>query len=282
MTAQISKQTYLQSYLNLVKSAGSEEPSKLLNYVLGKDCKVTTKVNNLNSIISLAKSGDISIDVEELKKRRDELQSEIKKNVGRDNQGKYREKIDKVHIEDIDHLLSKLRIDRHKSDSALEDYVLLGLMWPSPSRNDLQEVVLCNNYRNRGKGNCIYLPKKADANGELRINEHKTTSRGGKPIIRPMDKDLTDAVRRLFSDGRTYLFSTKRDKPLTSSAFSHKLSNFFSNYIGVPLSSTALRKIYLSGKYRGVKQQMKKDAKMMGHSENVAQSHYIDNTVDED
>jgi hypothetical protein len=210
------------------------------------------------------------------------MQAAIRSAVSEDNQGKYREKIDKVHIEDIDSLLSRLKLDRDKSESNLEDYVLLSLMWPAPSRNDLQEIVLCNNYRNRGKTNCIYLPKKAGETGELRISFHKTTSRGGKPIIRKLDADTTDAVRKLFSDGRTYLFGTKNGSPLSSSGFSHKLSNLFDSYLSVKLSSTALRKIYLSGKYRGIKQQMKRDSKLMGHSEKIQASHYIDNTVDGD
>jgi len=194
--------------------------------------------------------------------------------------GKYREKMERVHIEDIDQLLSRLKVRRNDSGDSLEDYVLLSLMWPAPLRNDLQEISLCSNYRNRGEKNCIYLPKNVQKSAELRINEHKTTSRGGKPIVKSLDKDQTEAIRKLFSDGRQYLFTNNQGQALTSSAFSNKLSKLFKDAIGIPLTSTALRKIYLSGKYRGIRDQMKSDSAKMGHSAKTQQDYYIDNRSD--
>ena len=45
--------------------------------------------------------------------------------------------------------------------------------------------------------------------------------------------------------------------------------------MGKSISTTMLRKIYLSSKYGKVKEEMEKDAKVMGHSTEVAQSVYI-------
>jgi len=278
--AKISKATYLQSYLSMVKRAGTEDALELMNHILNKDGKDTTKANNLNTIIALAKSGDINSDVTELKSKRDELQKSIRKNSEDDNMGKYREKMERVHIEDIDQLLSRLTVRRNDSSDSLEDYVLLSLMWPAPLRNDLQEISLCTNYRNRGKENCIYLPKNQQKQAELRINEHKTTSRGGKPIVKILNPEQTEAIRKLFSDGRQYLFSNSQGQAMSSASFSNKLSKLFKDALGVPLTSTAMRKIYLSGKYRGIRQRMKADSLRMGHSVKTQQSHYIDNKSD--
>ena len=278
--AKISKATYIQSYLSMVKNAGTEDPIDLMNYILNKDAKDTTKANNLNTIIALAKSGDIVAHVTDLKSKRDELQKSIRKNSLDDNMGKYREKLERVHIEDIDQLLSRLTVRRNDSSDSLEDYVLLSLMWPAPLRNDLQEISLCTNYRNRGKENCIYLPKNQQKQAELRINEHKTTSRGGKPIVKILNDEQTEAIRKLFSDGRQYLFSNSQGQAMSSASFSNKLSKLFKDALGVPLTSTAMRKIYLTGKYRGIRQKMKSDSLRMGHSMKTQQASYIDNRSD--
>ena len=52
--------------------------------------------------------------------------------------------------------------------------------------------------------------------------------------------------------------------------------------MGKSISTTMLRKIYLSSKYGKVKEEMEKDAKVMGHSTEVAQSVYIKKEQEEE
>ena len=52
--------------------------------------------------------------------------------------------------------------------------------------------------------------------------------------------------------------------------------------MGKSISTTMLRKIYLSSKYGKVKEEMEKDAKVMGHSTGVAQSVYIKKEQEEE
>jgi integrase len=276
--SELTSQAYRQQYNNLKRSANSQDPSLLLQFILNKEAKVSTKTNNLNSIISLMKAGEIdSKGIEELREARDKLQEEVKRAVAKDNLGKYRAKVANIHIEDLDRLLELLYIHRNDDTASKEDYLLFSLMWPQPLRNDLQDITLCSNYKNRSQTNCLYLPKDKSKNGELRINEHKTTSRGGEPIVRPLNKFQTTSARELFADGRTYLFQTRSGQPLSSSGMSNKINALTNKWLKVPLTSTALRKIYYSGKYRKLMNEMRDDAKQLGHSIEVAQSHYLDN-----
>lgn len=282
MSSQVSRYTYLKQYSNLTKSADSKEPDNLLKYIQNKDVKTSTKANNLNAIISLMKDGIIEDKgIDKLREQRDEYQKEIKEQLKGDNLGKYRDRVDRIHMEHLDSMLSKLFI-HHKDDlESAEDWLLFSLMWPHPLRNDLQEISLCTNYRNRGKSNCIYLPKNINRTAELRINEHKTTSRGGDPIVRELSPDQAAIAKHLFADGRQFLFQGRDGKSLSSSAFTHRLANLTKKWLGIPLTSTALRKIFLTGKYRDIKNMIHKqqqiDAKKMGQSVHVQNSNYIDN-----
>jgi hypothetical protein len=89
---------------------------------------------------------------------------------------------------------------------------------------------------------------------------------------------MTADLKKLTGDGRTYLFTDRTGKPYTSSSFTHRLNSVFQKHIGQKLSSTLLRKIYLTDKYKDykkVKSEMESDAKQMGHSVATQQEHYV-------
>lgn len=277
MPTQQSLEYYEKTYKKLVRDSGEMASNEeILAHIVNKDVKTTTKCNMLNAVIALAKLGKTyDADVETMKQQRDEYQKTINKGVKSDKLGKYREKIESTSMEQINSLLEKLGENRHESTEAMEDFLMLWFMIP-PLRNDLQEISLCRNYKARGKSNCIYIPKDKSKLAELRINEHKTTTRGGKPIVKKIPNDIREDIENLFSDGRPFLFSTKNGKAYTSSGFSKLFSDMMKRYLDIALSSTALRKLYLSSKYSGIREEMRRDSEMMGHSQNVQQSHYID------
>ena len=71
------------------------------------------------------------------------------------------------------------------------------------------------------------------------------------------------------------LFTTSTGNQLSRNALSQLLIKTTKKYMGKSISTTMLRKIYLSSKYGDVKKEMEKDAKVMGHSKEVAQNIYI-------
>lgn len=276
MTSQTTKDAYIKQYNTLCNAIGSDEPLKLLKYIQTRNTSVRTKTNNLNSIIGLMKSGDIPKSHEnELKKARDQYQLEIRQLVAKDNLGKYRTKVESVTIEHLDKMLESLY--RHRGDDiqSAENYLLFSLMWPLPMRNDLMEITKCSNIKNKINGNCIYLPKSKNRLAELHINDHKTSTRGGHPIVKTLNSDQTQIARELFADGRTYLFPSNNGRPLSSSGLSNRLGALTKHYLGTPITATALRKIHWTHTYSDLKNQMNKDAKQMGQSSNVGISHYL-------
>jgi hypothetical protein len=273
-----SVELYLTSYINLIKKAGSDNPKILLDYIKNANIKDRTKHNYLNAIVSLQKHNPdvITGDISALKEYRDTLQKSINESVKEDNiTEKQREVMDKVSWKDILSLIDKLKDKKDSDHTALEEYILLSLMNP-PLRNDLQEVRVAHNKKDC-HDNCVLVPKKGDV--VLYIRDHKTTSRGGKPIIRELDNSLGRDVRQLVSDGRSHLFVDRSRKPYTSSAFTHMMNRIFKKHIGTPVSSTLLRKIYLTDKYSGYKKkarEMAEDAEQMGHSVATQQTNYVD------
>ena len=273
-----SAEQYLKTYISLIKKSDANNPHELLHYINNLGIKDRTKHNYLNSIVSLYKHNPdlIEGDITEIKKERDRLQRVINKAVKEDNITERQRKVmDSVNWADIERLGDKLYDARDESDMAREDYVLLALMNP-PLRNDLQEVRISHN-RTDCRDNCILLPK----NGQvvLYIRDHKTTSRGGKPIIRKLDSKIGAEVRKLAEDGRTHLFVDRTGAPFSSSAFTHKFNKLFQKHLGVPISSTILRKLYLTDKYSDVKKrasEMNRDAEQMGHSVATQQANYVD------
>ena len=276
-----SSELYINTFLNLIKKSGSEDVNKITDWVLAQELKTRTKHNYLNSIVSLhkhcphvVKKGDIN----KAKKERDRLQVQINEDVKADNiTERQRKVLDTIDWSDIVKYREKLEKSKGESKEKMEDYLLLVLMDP-PMRNDLQEIQICSS--KKSVANCLYLPKKKGGEAVLYVRDHKTTSRGGKPIIRKLDASVTEDIKSLISDGRKWLFVDKKGNPYSSSGFTHRLNTLFKKEFGSDLniSSTVLRKLYLSSKYKDVKRikrEMDEDAKAMGHSSETAMTHYV-------
>jgi len=71
------------------------------------------------------------------------------------------------------------------------------------------------------------------------------------------------------------LFKSSTGKPLSRNSLSQLLLKTSKKYMGKSISTTMLRKIYLSSKYANMKEELEKDNKVMGHSKEVAMDTYI-------
>ena len=71
------------------------------------------------------------------------------------------------------------------------------------------------------------------------------------------------------------LFKTSTGKPLTRTELSKTLLKYSQKYLDKSISTTLLRKIYLSSKYGDMKKELEKDNKVMGHSKAMALDTYV-------
>lgn len=286
MVKQNSVELYLTNLISLMRKSEAENAEGLMEYIMKQPTKLRTKHNYLNAIVSVAKhrpdlvKGDVLL----VKKERDRLQSEINATVKESNvTDRQKEVMNRVKWQDVLDMIDEMKGDKDKSAKALEEYILVALMNP-PLRNDLQEIIVSDDPKcvsSKKAENCIYIPKRKSVGARLIIKDHKTTSRGGEPIIRVLDSELSADVRKLVSDGRNYLFTDRSGKPFTSSSFTHRLNTLFQRKLGHKISSTLLRKIYLTDKYKDYKKVqtlMEEDAKQMGHSVATQQEHYVAET----
>jgi ABC-type ATPase with predicted acetyltransferase domain len=83
-------------------------------------------------------------------------------------------------------------------------------------------------------------------------------------------------------NGMGVLFKTSTGKPLTRIELSKVLLKYSEKYMGKKISTTLLRKIYLSSKYGDMKEELEKDNKVMGHSKQVALDTYVKKSKDEE
>ena len=61
------------------------------------------------------------------------------------------------------------------------------------------------------------------------------------------------------------MFKTSTGKPITRTELSKLLIKFSKKYMNKSISTTLLRKIYLSSKYGDTKKEMEADSKVLGH-----------------
>ena len=86
---------------------------------------------------------------------------------------------------------------------------------------------------------------------------------------------LTGIAEKMRNGDSTILFVSSTGKPLTRNGISQLLLKTFKQRLGKNISTTMLRKIYLSSKYQNVKEEMEKDAHIMGHSVETQQKVYV-------
>lgn len=275
-----SHKQYLQTYLALVKNAKSEDICDIYNYILKKNVKDNTKASYLNSVISLKKidSKLVKGDLKDIIEYRDKLNIKIEKDRETNNITDGQQKaLNTISLKDLHDFVIELDAKKTHSLKELEDYILIAMMVHFPLRNDLQEIRLSTHKQDlKAPFNVLYIPKKGNA--FLSLKEYKTSYKEGD-LLMELPDTLSNDVRLLIKldTFRKYLFVNRSGEPLSSSSFTHRLHSITNNKFKIPISSTIIRKIYLSGKYGDVIEDMKKDSAIMGHSMATQQKVYISN-----
>lgn len=168
-----------------------------------------------------------------------------------------------------------------KEMQLLQAYTLFNIYARMPFRNDVAGMSAINQAaynklsdEEKRENNYLVVPSK----GQLYfvLNKYKTSKKYQELDLPIEDPNLRKILRYyLKMNGMGVLFKTSTTKPLTRTELSKVLLKFSKAYMGKSISSTLLRKIYLSSKYSKVKDEMIADAKMMGNSVAVQQSVYV-------
>ena len=158
-----------------------------------------------------------------------------------------------------------------KEMQLLQAYTLFNIYSRMPMRNDVAGMTAINQaaYKKlsedeKKENNYLVVPSK----GQLYfvINKFKTSKRYGELNLPIEDKNLRKILRYyLKMNGMGVLFKTSTGKPLTRTELSKVLIKFSKKYMDKSISTNLLRKSYLSSKYGNMKDDMKKDSKILGH-----------------
>ena len=98
------------------------------------------------------------------------------------------------------------------------------------------------------------------------LNDHKTNKAYGQLDLPIEDKSLRKIIRfYLKHNGMGVLFKTSTGKSITRTELSKLLIKFSKKYMNKSVSTTILRKSFLSSKYGDMKKEMLKDSKVLGH-----------------
>ena len=158
-----------------------------------------------------------------------------------------------------------------KEMQLLQAYTLFNIYSRMPMRNDVAGMTAINQaaYKKlsedeKKENNYLVVPSK----GQLYfvLNQYKTSKKYKELDLPIEDKNLRKILRYyLKMNGMGVLFKTSTGKPLTRTELSKVLIKFSKKYMDKSVSSTILRKSYLSSKYGNIKDEMKKDSKILGH-----------------
>ena len=280
------KQTSINFYLKTVKNIFNKLDIKnvnnYINYVINSETKLNTKLNHLNSLISLYKHNKINIkkpDINKLMNIRDKVQSIKEKEMKQDNMTDEQKKIlNDVSFDKLQDYKNDLNEIKNDSLKNLHNYILLSLILKYPLRNDMRALkIIYNKSDINNDENFIYIDKKLK-NFEIVLNDYKTSGTYGPINIINDDKNLFhDIIKYINETNNIYLFEIN-NKALTTQQMNRMINKLFNKKFNYKIGMTLIRKIYLNHKYKNKIDNMKQDAKMMGNSLNVQLSNYIKNT----
>tara|TARA_R110000803_G_scaffold98573_2_gene166653 strand:- start:2613 stop:3575 length:963 start_codon:yes stop_codon:yes gene_type:complete len=254
--------TTQRNYLNAVivylmsESEEPEEDKLIKEYVsLRNDYNKMYEEQNALGTIS-DKQKDSFVDISEVNKMIDQMASEIK-----------------------DKGIKKKEDLTPKDLALLQVYIIFNIYTRIPMRNDISGMETINkraynklSQKEKESKNHLVVNKNAMF---MELNKFKTSSKY-ESINIPIPKDLEKLLRLWIRiHGMGVLFTSSTGKPLSRNALSQLLIKTSKKYMDKSISTTMLRKIYLSSKYSEVKDEMAKDAEIMGHSTAMQGKVYI-------
>ena len=270
------------------------KPDDVMNKI--KDLHYLSQRNMLNAIIVLLmalnhdeKYDELLITYGDLRDElNDKYSDEQKSGVISDKQSKNFTDIEAIYkmindmADDLKPIKKKSKDDITKKESQLlQAYTLFNIYSRMPMRNDVAGMMAINQaaYKKlsedeKKENNYLVVPSKG--NIYFVLNKYKTSKKYQELDLPIEDANLRKILRYyLKMNGMGVLFKTSTGKPLTRTELSKVLLKYSQKYMNKSISTTLLRKIYLSSKYGDMKKELEKDNKVMGHSKAVALDTYV-------
>lgn len=271
-----------------------KDPDEVMDKIT--DLHYLSQRNMLNAIIVLlmALNHDEKFDelLEKYGKLRDDMNDkysdEQKSGIISDKQSKnfatteeVFEMINKM-AEDLKPIKKKTKDNITKKEmQLLQAYTLFNIYARMPFRNDVAGMSAINQAaynklsdEEKKENNYLVVPSKGQI--YFVLNKYKTSKKYEELDLPIEDPNLRKILRYyLKMNGMGILFKTSTGKPLTRIELSKVLLKFSKAYMGKSISTTLLRKIYLSSKYGKMKEELEADNAVMGHSKAVAMNTYI-------
>mgnify|MGYP003667418160 FL=1 len=260
----------------------------------------TTQRNFLNAIIVLLMALNHDEKYDKLLKEYGDLRDEFNNKYDEENKsGIISDKQSKnfATIEEVYEMINKMGAElkpikkKNKDDitkkemNLLQAFVLFSIYSKYPMRNDVSEMEAIskrdyNKLKEEDKKAKNYLV--VHKNGMFFVlNKYKTSKKYEELKIEIDDPQVKKLLRYyLRINGMGILFKSSTGKPLTRIEISKTLLKYSQKYMGKSISSTLLRKIYLSSKYGDMKKELEKDNQIMGHSKEVALDTYVKEAQD--
>ena len=173
-----------------------------------------------------------------------------------------------------------------KEMQLLQAYTLFNIYSRMPMRNDVAGMIAINQaaYKKlsedeKKENNYLVVPSKGQI--YFVLNKYKTAKKY-QELNLPIEDDNLRKILRFYlkMNGMGILFKTSTGKPLTRTELSKTLLKYSQKYLDKSISTTLLRKIYLSSKYGDMKKELEKDNKVMGHSKAMALDTYVKEAQD--
>lgn len=299
----------LQKFYNTDNYDFLEKPSEFMKKREVADSHYLTQRNMLNAVIVLLTALNEDNKYELLIKRYGEIRDKFNEKYDTEQKsgvinGKQAENF--ATSDEIFGMLDRMKkdlkdIDKEKVTKKelqlLQAYTLFSVYARMPMRNDLagMNAVLKKTYdsysdeKKKEKNYLVVSGRSPSANFTFILNDYKTNRKYGILELPIEDKQLKAVLRRFLNINETLykpvveapLFKTSSGKPINRNELSKILLKYSDMYLNKKISTTLLRKIFLSSKYGGeggLKEQLEelaKDNKVMGHSKEVALNTYV-------
>jgi hypothetical protein len=252
------------------------------------DLHYTSVRNMYNAIIILLMALNSSKKYDKLIKNYSDLRDELNdKYIEEQKSGiiSEKQKPNFASMEEIEKMLKQLKSEvnvikkkskLNKTDkSTVKAWILFNMLIRIPTRNDASNMLYISqkDYKKLSDDDKKQHNYLVDERNNLKFiyNQYKTSKKWGELVV-PVPVDLKPMIRSYIK-----IMDYKIGDnifPLTRNALSQLLVKTSKRILNKNISSTMIRKIYMSDKYSDMKQEMEKDAKILGHDVSVGQSVY--------